>query len=93
MQIAYREALKDQADKVTVAVKSNNFNTQAQAVWAAKTLEEKRELAITTMVNCFKYPSKAQKFRNDIMKATTGRRIDETVKNLVLYGSGDFVVR
>jgi len=71
----------------------NRFEHVAQVVWKEPDLETKKKLINELMINRLAYPKKADKFRQDIAKATSPVTVDRLASDLVLIQSGDRVIR
>ena len=75
------------------ALDFNRFELVAQRVWSESNLDEKKRLINELMINRLAYPKKADKFRQDIAKATSPVTVDRLASDLVLIQSGDRVIR
>lgn len=59
-----------------------NYDELAQKVWGTADINEKRQY-INEMIDNFQYPSKADKFREGVMRASA-KRLDQIAANLML---------
>ena len=75
------------------ALDFNRFELVAQRVWSESNLDEKKRLINELMINHLAFPKKADKFRQDIAKATSPVTVDRLASDLVLIQSGDRVIR
>jgi hypothetical protein len=71
----------------------NPLEAAAKKVWAAKGLDAKRSIITAEMIDVFAYPQRADKFRNDVAKATTPNKLDKLAADLLLLESGDRVIK
>ena len=67
------------------------FDELAQAVWAAQSVEEKKEL-LREMVAQFKYKEKQAKFLRKIDLENRPQRLDKLAADLMQVGHGNAVV-
>ena len=68
-----------------------NFDELAQGVWAAQTLEKKKELC-RQMVDQFRYKEKQNQFYREIDRATNKTRLDRMAADLMQLPHGNRVV-
>lgn len=63
----------------------------AQRVWAATTIEEKRQLMVD-VIDSLKFKAKQDRFRRDVAAAKNTFALDKLAGDLALIQSGDRVI-
>lgn len=74
-----------------MAMEYRQFDELAQAVWAAQSVEEKKEL-LREMVGQFKFKEKQAKFMRKIEMENRPQRLDKLAADLMQVGHGNAVV-
>ena len=80
-------------EEVKIEKMAKQLDQQAQAVWAEKDLEKKRELLIKGMVDNFKFKDKQPEFRRKALAAKTTKDLDFIASSILLVGHGEKVVK
>lgn len=75
------------------AKKAKNFELEAQAVWAESSLDKKRELIISTMIDNFKYKEKIEQFKQKVLTCNSCITLDTLAGDIMLYGQGLSVLK
>jgi len=76
----------------TNKVSYNAFDELAQKVWAAKSIEAKRE-ELHKMVNEFKFKDKQESYHQHVDTETSEKKLDMLAANFLHVGYGDRVIK
>lgn len=67
------------------------YDEQAQNVWTITDIKKKKEI-LNQMIDSFTFKKKADKFRNDVARATSNQKLDKLASDIMLVGHGDKVI-
>lgn len=68
------------------------FDVEAQRVWTTPDIEGKKEI-LHRMIDAFKFPKKAEQFRQKVDKMTSGVALDRLAADVMQVGHGNKVIK
>ncbi len=93
MAIISKHQLKREHRDLVAAAAAHNFDAAAQKVWAATDLDTKKRLVNELMLEHFKYKDKVDAFKLKLQGLQKLQQVDKMAADIVLYQSGNMVLR